>query len=169
MADVGSNGDQGPATLECVIGFRAFSDGFAYVVLGGTQAAPEPVANDYLAFPENETWSRRLAWLRRELIEILERHSVVAAALKAIERNAQRVSRERLQGEAIIQEVLQSRFHIECHSRVKAQIRTAIPGFKEPARYVDRVLDGSEALEQLKSPRFQEATLAALSALPEGA
>ena len=38
--------------------------------------------------------------------------------------------------------------------------------FNEPARYLERVLSGSDHLEELNHPNFQEAALAAISEPP---
>ena len=148
-----------------VIGFRGFRDGFAYVVLAGTQDEPVVVAHGRCAFPKNQEWPRCLSWLRRELLEVVGRHSPGRSALKAIERNAKRKAPDRLQVEAVIHEVLWTEFGVLCPGLVKVQIRKRIPDFKDAARYLDRVLDDTEVLSQLKNPRFQDAALAAFAAL----
>jgi len=56
---------------------------------------------------------------------------------------------------------------IRCEVRVKQQMKKAIPGFTEPAKYLDRFLDTWDELKGLNTPAFQEATIAALSLLPE--
>lgn len=103
-----------------VIGFRSFTDGFAYVVLQGTQSIPEILAKDRLCLPENRCWSESLAWVRKQLAEVLQQYDVDAACIKTIEPMAFKKSAQRLQIEAILQEYLQSAKSIDCSIRIKS-------------------------------------------------
>ena len=150
-----------------VIGFRSFPDGLAYVILEGTQSAPEVITRDRLELPKNHTWPACLSWVRKQLSEILQAHDVKGACIKAIEPMAQKKSDKRLYIEAIITEYLHSAKALDCTTRIKSQLKRDIKGFTDPARYLDRALSSNDLLRELNTPQYQEATLAALSELPE--
>ena len=150
-----------------VIGFRSFTDGFAYVVLQGTQSEPEVLEKDRLCLPKDHSWPACLVWVRKQLSEILQKFDANAACIKVIEPRAQRKSSKRIQIEAVIQEYLYSVKSIDCTTRIKSQLKRDILGFTDPARYLERVLTQSEILSNLNTPQYQEATLAAVSELPE--
>lgn len=150
-----------------VIGFRSFSDGFAYVVLDGTQLNPTRVAEARHSIPAGVSWPEALSWVRRQLNEVLNTYVAADVCIKTIEHNARKKSVERLQIEAIIIEYLFSVRSLQCHIRVKAQIKRAIPSFGEAARYLDRLLASHSQLEELNTLDFQEATLSAFSLLSE--
>jgi len=150
-----------------VIGFRVFPDGFAYVVLAGTQSEPEVIAKDRVDVPENQSWPACLAWVRKQVSEILHKFNVDGACIKKIEPKAKSKSAERFQIEAVIQEYLYSTYSIACTTRIKSQLKRDIAGFDEPARYLERALARSHVLVDLNVPQYQDATLAAVSELPE--
>lgn len=152
--------------LEMVIGFRSFPDGFAYVVLQGNQSQPEVVAKDRLCIPKNESWPGCLAWVRKQVSEIVHQFDVDGACIKVVEPKAQSKSAQRYQIEAVIQEYLHSAHSVDCTTRIKSQLKRDIAGFKEPARYLERVLAQNHTLSDLNVPQYQEATLAAVSELP---
>lgn len=151
-----------------VIGFRSFPDGFAYVILSGTQATPSIVAKDRVTLPNNHTWAASLSWVRKQLCEIVQTNSPTGACIKTIEPMAKRKSVERLQIEAVIIEYLHSTKGLNCCRRIKSQLKRDIKGFTDAARYLERVLSTSEPLQELNTLQFQEATLAAVSKLPGG-
>jgi hypothetical protein len=150
-----------------VIGFRSFTDGFAYVVLEGRQSEPEVLAKERLCLPENQNWPACLAWVRKQLSEVLQKFDVNGACIKTIEPVAMKKSAKRLQIEAVIQEYLQSAKSIDCTTKIKSQLKRDIRGFTDPARYLARILAESEVLSDLNSPQYEEATIAAVSELPE--
>lgn len=150
-----------------VIGFRAFTDGFAYVVLQGTQSEPEVLSKDRLSLPKNHSWPACLAWVRKQLSEILLQFGVDSACIKTIEPMAKKKSAQRLNIEAVIQEYLHSEYSIDCTTRIKSQLKRDISGFNQPARYLERILTNSDVLGELNLPQYQEATIAAVSELPE--
>jgi hypothetical protein len=149
-----------------VIGFRSFTDGFAYVILNGTQAAPSVVAKDRVVLPKNQTWAASLSWVRKQLREIIQANSPTGACIKTVEPMAKKKSIERLHIEAVIIEYLHSSKEVDCCRRIKSQLKRDIKGFNDAARYIERVLSNSESLQELNTPQFQEATLAAVSELP---
>ena len=148
-----------------VIGFRAYPDGFAYVVLDGTQRKPVVEAHDRLSFPKDMKLGETLAWLRKQLMEILEKHKPNRACVKAVEPLSKKKSAERYRVEGIIIEVVHTTLKCECAIRIKSQLKRDIPDFKEPARYIERVLESCPSLKELKHPQYVEATVAAVAEL----
>ena len=72
----------------------------------------------------------------------------------------------RIQVEGVILEYLFTENGINCNTRIKSQLKRDINDFTDPARYLQRVLREKDALEELNTPQFQEATLAAVAELP---
>jgi hypothetical protein len=149
-----------------VIGFRSQTDGFAYVILDGTQSSPNCVYRDNRHLPVGVAWIEALAWVRRQADEIFNSYQIAGACIKTIEHNAIKKSIERIQIEAILMEYMFSVRHLTCEVRVKAQIKRAVPTFREPARYLDRLVASHNNLRELNTPAYQDATIAAISVLP---
>ena len=97
---------------------------------------------------------------------MLEAHRIDAACIKTVEPMARKKSAKRAQIEGVIMEALYTVAGVECVPRIKSQLKRDIRDFKEPARYLTRVLSGSEHLESLNNVRLAEATIAAVAALP---
>lgn len=148
------------------IGFRSFPDGFSFVVLDGTQAEPELISHQRLRFPKNASWGASLAWIRKQITELLHKHQVSGACIKGTEPVARKKSGERLSIEGVITEALYSIARVDCGTRIKSQLKRDIRDFTEAARYLDQVLQDSNDLSELNSPNFQEAALAAIAELP---
>lgn len=149
-----------------VIGLRAFPDGFAFVIMGGTQSDPRVVAYDRYFFPKGNSWPSNLSWLRRQAEELLDKHSPERACIKGVEAIAKRKSPERLHAEAVLIESLYSLRGIETSVRIKSQLKRDIANFAEPARYLEKLLEGQDSLKELNTPKFNEAALAAIAELP---
>lgn len=150
-----------------VIGLRSFPDGFAYVILDGTQASPKVIGNERVPLPTNHTWPACLSWVRKQIAEILEPYTVESACIKTIEPMAWRKSAKRLQIEAILQEYFHTILSIDCTTRIKSQLKRDIRDFKDPTRYLERVLTQSDILTALNTEEFREAALAGVAELPE--
>lgn len=150
-----------------IIGLRAFPDGFAYVILVGTQSAPELIAKDRLSLPKRTSWPESLSWVRKQIGEILDQHEISAACVKVVESNARKKSLERFQIEAVMEEYIYTTLSVICQTRIKSQIKRDIRGFTAPARYLERVLAESTDLTELNTPQYQDATLAAVAELPQ--
>jgi len=146
------------------IGFRFWGDHFAFVVLTGTLAAPKLVAKDMCKCPKGETRPECLAWVRREIAEILDKHVVAVGLYKALEGIA-RVDPERAQLEGVAIERAWSGNGLAIEPKRKAQIKK-ITGFSDQARYIHRILD-QVGLGDLDTAAYQDAAVAALSGLPE--
>lgn len=149
-----------------VIGFRSFPNGFSYVVLNGVQEKPEVIDSDRYTFPKGITWPEGLSWVRRQVSELCDRYDVAGACIKTIEPVAKTKSKERLQIEAILLEYLYTTRGINCCTRIKSQLKRDIVDFDQPARYLERVLEGDQELQQLNDPNYQDACLAAIAELP---
>jgi len=153
-----------------VIGFRTYPDGFSYVILKGTQQEPEFVAKDRLKYPRGVSPAESLSWLRRQLCEIFQIHrGINGACIRSIEPMAKKKSKERYQAEGVILESIHTNFNINCSTRINSQLKRDIVDFNGPARYLNKVLSGSDQLGELEHPSFQEAALAAISELPSQA
>ncbi len=150
-----------------VIGFRSFPDGFAYVILNGTQSSTEVVAKDRLSLPQNNSWPACLSWVRKQLSEILRNHNITSACIKTVEPMAKKKSVERFHIDAVILENIHSIKGIDCNTRIKSQLKRDIKDFTDPARYIERVLVEDSSLSELNNAQYQEAALAAVSELPE--
>ena len=148
-----------------VLGIRSFPDGFSCVVLSGSQSRPSLVHFERYTVPTNNSWPEQLAWVRRQISEVCEAHKPKRACIKAIESNARKVSRPRLQIEGVVIEFLRSSEHINCSSRIKSQLRRDIEDFDAPARYLGRVIDRHANFGPLQHLNFEEACLAAISEL----
>lgn len=149
-----------------VIGFRSQTDGFVYVVLDGTQTSPTCICKGNCHLPVGISWAEALAWVRRQVDEVFNSYQITRACIKTIEHNARKKSTERVQIEAILIEYMFSARSIICEVRVKTQIKSAIPSFREPARYLDRLVACHNGLGELNTPVYQDATIAAISILP---
>ena len=136
------------------------------MILSGTQKQPKVVTHERVGFPAEQSLGQALCWVRKQIAEILGSNTLEAASLKAIEPMARKKSAERIQIEGIIIEAVYSIARIECVPRIKSQLRRDIRDFKEPTRYLTRVLSHSGYLDELRKPNFEDATLAALAALP---
>ena len=150
-----------------VIGFRSFTDGFAYVVLDGRQSEPEVLAKERLWLPKGQNWPACLAWVRKQLSEVLQKFDINGACIKTIEPIAMKKSAKRLQIEAVILEYFQSAKSIDCTTKIKSQLKRDIRGFTDSARYLPRILTEISVLSQLNTAQYDEATIAAVSELPE--
>ena len=148
------------------IGFRSFKDGFAYVLLEGAQHGPSLIAHERLKFPKNCKWAASLSWLRKQVIEIMNEHKPNAASIKCVEPMAKKKSVERYHVDAVIAEATFSQLGVECTRRIKSQLKRDIRDFSASARYLERVLEGTTHLDELNSPNFREAALAAIAELP---
>ena len=149
-----------------VIGFRCFKDSFSLVVLQGTQQKPKVIAFDRFKFPKDLSWGGKLAWLRREILEIITKYDITAAGMKKIEQIARRKSLERSEVEGVIKEAVYSMLSRDCTARIKTQLRRDIKGFKQPSRYLERVLT-SRDLGMLNNPVYLDSALAAIAELPD--
>jgi hypothetical protein len=149
------------------IGFRCWSDRFAFVVLEGTQEHPSVIAKEVRHSPKNVSRADFLAWVRRNVQEILTVYEPDAARYKATEPSSQMRDLRRAEVEGVVQEAACShRPGCVIESRIKLQIRKDVRAFEGPARYVKKAL-GDAALTDLASANFEEAGLVALCGLPE--
>ena len=145
-----------------VIGFRCFTDGFSFVVLDGTQEAPQLIAYKKLRFPVDFLGSKKLAWLRKEIVGIFDQYQITSAGIKIAE--VLRRTQPRSEAEGVVQESVYSKIGRECTTRIKSQLRRDISGFTEPARYLEQVLI-TRGLNTLNNEEYRDAALVAIAEL----
>lgn len=148
------------------IGFRCWKDRFAFVVLEGTQEAPTLVAKELRRSPQNVSRPEFLAWVRRNVYEILTAHLPDAVSFRAHEPVSRMKDLHRAEVEGVLQEAAYG--HSPSHltlSRVKIQIKKDIVTFDRPARYLGYALVDAN-LADLKSVNFEDAALVAVCGLP---
>ena len=148
------------------IGLRSFPNGFAHVVLDGTQENPKVIGAERYTCPKGTEWPENLSWIRRQIAELCDKFELSGACIKTIEPMALKKSKERIQIEAVLMEYLHTEKNMTCTTRIKSQLKRDIRAFEEPARYLDRVLEKDEHLKEMGHPNFQEACLAAIAELP---
>ena len=150
------------------IGFRCWKDRFAFVVLEGTTGAPVVIDHGLRTAPVDHERPDALAWLRREVHELLELHSDVSIGFyKAAEGVSRSPMAERHEFEGVLQEAaVSSNRHLPVAARVKSQIRRDT-GFDRAARYVGQMRE-HPALAGLAADKYSDAVLAALCGLPKG-
>ncbi|MCH7639656.1 MAG: hypothetical protein IH855_09370 [Bacteroidetes bacterium] len=151
---------------QVAIGIRAFTNGFSYVALSGTQSNPKIESYERYSFPSGNQDPQNLSWLRKQLAEVVERVAPTCACIKMIEPVSRKKSPGRIRVEAVVLEYLYTSLGIVCSERIKAQLRRDIQDFDDPARYLEKVLSDSDTLDTLNHASFQEATLTAIAELP---
>jgi hypothetical protein len=149
-----------------VIGFRAYSDGFSYVILEGSQSSIKVIENDRVKIPKNSDWPAGLSWVRKQLAEIFQNHEIVSSCIKTIEPSARTKSKERYQIEAIFHEYCYTSNSLLCITRINSQLKRDIKDLNQPARYLKRIFNDNEQLAELDKPQYHEVALAAISELP---
>ena len=107
-----------------------------------------------------------LAWLRRDVHEILDSHPEVSVGFfKAAERPTRSPVAERHEFEGVLQEAaLAHGRRLRLERRIKTQVKSDT-GFGRAARYITELCE-HEALEGLSRANFGDALLAALCGLP---
>ena len=146
------------------IGFRSWKDTFAFVVVKGTIQTPQIVEKKVVKAPGRFTRAMQLAWLRKEIHELLNRHKPDRALIKIQEKNARLKVLERAEFEGVIQEAcISHKLKLEPETRLKQQIKAAT-GYSGQAKYIDRFLKGLVPVS-LQKKDYQEACLVALCGL----
>jgi hypothetical protein len=132
-------------------------------VLDGSPTSPTIVEHEYCTAP-NGYRPDQLVWVRREVLEILERTQPDTVCYKGVEGNSQQRDSGRAEVEGVFQEAVRS-CGLDPVKRVKSQIRSTL-GYAPAARYILNILSQYPSLAMLAANR-QEAALAALAALAE--
>ena len=148
-----------------VMGLRCFNEGFSCVVLQGNQQSPQLIMNDKYTFPVNLSWGGKLAWLRKQVFELLEQHEITAVGMKSIEPIVRQKPSKRLEVEGVIKEAVHVSLGCDCTPRIKSQLKRDIADFTQTARYLGSVLT-SRGLSLLNNDSFRDAALAAIAELP---
>lgn len=148
-----------------VIGLRCYTEGFSWVVLQGTQQSPQRIANERFSFPVNCSRGAKLAWLRKQIFELLRQHEITAAGIKTIESNARQKPPKRFEVEGVVQEAVHALLSCDCKPRIMSQLRRDIADFDRAAKYLGSVLT-ERGLSELNNENFKDAALAAIAELP---
>ncbi len=91
-----------------VVGIRCTKDALDWaVVQGAERTAASLVEHQKVTIPAGAR-GNQLAWVRKEVLELLERHAVDAAAVRVAEGGGQSVSLGRSEVEGVVQEALTS-------------------------------------------------------------
>ncbi len=149
-----------------VAGIRCFPDGFALIILDGSQREPTIVFHQRFLFPKNLSPGASLSWLRKQALTVLQEHRISAACIKAAEPFAKRKSPPRCEVEGVMKEAVFSALSIDCEPRIKSQLKRDL-AFAGPARDLPKLLE-SKHLNTLNNDTFREAALAAVAELPSG-
>ncbi|MBA7611038.1 hypothetical protein ES703_18254 [subsurface metagenome] len=164
------------------IGFRCDPNGFAYVILDGTQYQWTVVDYDTCNVPPDFKTGMRLWWVRKQIIELLDKFEISVGGLKRretmmggkgrtgpnIKPKITEVS-ERSEIEGVIKEVFYSTLKQECNARLKQQLVREILGledYKRAKEYLESHLSSTD-FNKLKRNMYLDATLAAVSELPQ--
>ena len=146
------------------IGFRSWKESFAYVVVMGTLQSPTVLKHKVVKAPGKSSRPQQLAWLRKEIHELINRHKPDRALLKIQEKNTKQKILERAEFDGVIQEACYSHSgKLEVESRLKQQIKSDT-GYPGSAKYVDRFLKNLVPKVVTKAD-LKEACLAALCGL----
>jgi len=141
------------------IGFRCSPKSLLYVVLKGTQGHPEIVEIKSLKMPKNYSWVQRLTWVRREIIDLIDKFSINGLACKRPELTAKRQCPERIQIEGIIMESANSKNIDPIKYYLKSQIKRDLD-FDKHTKYLTNKLKNT-IFEKYIGTGFEEAILAA--------
>ena len=91
-----------------VLGVRCSKENLDWVVIEGDQRGMAAVAEQRkVSIPDGHRGDQ-LAWVRKEVMELLERHALEAAAVRVAEPGGQSVSLGRAEVEGVVQEALAS-------------------------------------------------------------
>jgi Holliday junction resolvasome RuvABC endonuclease subunit len=91
-----------------VLGVRCAKENLDWAVVEGDQRGTSSVAEQRkVSIPDGQRGDQ-LAWVRKEVMELLERHALEAAAVRVAEPGGQSVSLGRAEVEGVVQEALAS-------------------------------------------------------------
>lgn len=132
------------------MGIRCTTSSLAVAVVEGTRQVPALVSEQEIRFPKKVSGPALLAWIRKEVQDLIRTHAPEAVILKGPETFPRAPSRERLEIEAIVQEAAFSAGVADVTVLNKAQLKKAL-NTDEPARYVSRfasaLVEGEERRE----------------------
>jgi Holliday junction resolvasome RuvABC endonuclease subunit len=149
------------------LGLRCWPDHFAYVVLDGTIAKPNPITSGKVEIPADNDRPAFLDWISREVKTILTRHNPARCSYKSIEPRAKKNSNllRRAQVEGVVQAVVHGFGCKTIGSYTKQQLKARI-AFSGTAKEVAKALQDSP-LQKFYGTQFEEAALVAWASLPE--
>jgi Holliday junction resolvasome RuvABC endonuclease subunit len=89
-----------------VLGIRCSKENLDWAVVEGDQRGTASVAEQRKVAIPDERRGAELAWVRKEILELIERHVPKAAAVRVAESGGQSVSLGRAEVEGVVQEAL---------------------------------------------------------------
>lgn len=89
-----------------VLGIRCSKENLDRAVVEGDQRGTASVAEQRKVLIPDEGRGAQLAWVRKEILELVERHTPEAAAVRVAESGGQSVSLGRAEVEGVVQESL---------------------------------------------------------------
>jgi Holliday junction resolvasome RuvABC endonuclease subunit len=91
-----------------VLGVRCAKENLDWAVVAGDRRDLASVAEQRkVSIPDSQR-GKQLAWVRKEIIELVERHALDSAAVRVAESGGQSVSLGRAEVEGVVQEALAS-------------------------------------------------------------
>ena len=91
-----------------VVGFRCTKDTLDWVVVEGAERSLASITEQRKVTVPAGQRGDQLSWVRKEVLELLERHAVEAAAVRVAEGGGQSVSLGRSEVEGVVQEAFAS-------------------------------------------------------------
>ena len=150
------------------IGFRCWKDRLAFVVLDGSVSNPVLVDHGNGVAPRDVGRPDVLAWLRREVHEVLDANVGISTGFfRAAEKNSRARMDGRYEFEGVLQEAAFShQLNLGLVARIKSQIKRDT-GFAGPQSELGQLVT-HPALASLAANTYEDAVLAALCGLPGG-
>jgi hypothetical protein len=107
-----------------VVGLRCTKDSLDWVILDGVDRVTATVSERNKASAPAGERGAQLAWVRQEVLELLDRHQVDVVALRVNETGGRSISLDRSEVEGVVQEAVYSR-GITCRRLYGATLRGA--------------------------------------------
>lgn len=146
-----------------VLGIRCSKENLDWAVVGGDQRGLASIIEQRkVVIPASER-GKQLAWARKEVLELLERHVPEAAAVRVAETGGQSVSLGRSEVEGVVQEALTSA-GLTPARHVAATIR-GIYGARNKLELIS-ALSAIPVIESIGMSR-QDPVVSAVALLPE--
>ena len=131
------------------------------VVQGSTRSGATEIDDGKATAPAGDRGAQ-LVWLRREVLELLERHPAEQVALRVAESSGQSLSLERVEVEGVVQEAIGS-LGLTCHRLYAATLRSKYSARNAAAL---EAAYASEPLIAAKAKTRRDPLVVALAVLP---
>jgi len=149
--------------LSRILGVKCTKDTFDWAIVEGASRGSAEVADSGRAKAPDGTRGSQLAWIRKEVHELLKRHSPDEVVLRAVEPGGQGNSLPRAEAEGVVQEAIAAA-GASCRRIVAVSLRSAF-GAKNGSE-LDAALQALEVVASIPQTRRDPVT-AALVAIPK--